>query len=105
MGLADRVMKLDTFLSFPRLPPEIRLMVWEEIWPEARVMEALYTEAPAPVRDDDGGEYVALHMTCRLSTWLQTDVRLRILEDAPLEGCPDPVALWVCRGSRAHTLR
>ncbi|KAH8889970.1 hypothetical protein GQ53DRAFT_842502 [Thozetella sp. PMI_491] len=44
-------------------------------------------------------------MTGRLSTWLQTNVSLRILEDAPLEKCPDPVALWVCRESRTHTLR
>jgi hypothetical protein len=37
-------MKLDTFPLLSRLPVEIRLMVWEETWPESRVIEAAYAE-------------------------------------------------------------
>ncbi|KAB5511468.1 hypothetical protein GE09DRAFT_1164842 [Coniochaeta sp. 2T2.1] len=98
-------MRLDTFPFFPRLPPEIRLMIWEKTWPETRVIEAAYAEAVACKNADEPFERVALRMTGRLSTWLHTDVRCSILEDAPLEKCLDPVALWVCHESRTHTLR
>jgi hypothetical protein len=81
-------------------------MVWEETWPESRVIEAAYAEVSvASQLDDDCDGYIALRMTGRLSTWLKTDVSYSILEDAPLEECLDPVALWVCSESRAHTLR
>lgn len=116
------------FARFPRLLPEIRLMIWEATWLEPCIIEAAYADEwvsdngvsvlnddaaehdRPPVSDDDsesddGGEYVRLRLTCSLSTWLQTDIGPRILEDRPLEECLFPVALYVCCESWAHTLR
>lgn len=89
--------------SFPfsRLPPEIRLAVWEHTWPDARVAEIALRE------DTSDPELTLTHcmrMTGRLSTFLRQEFRDRIREDPPLEPCPDPVALRVCRESRAHAL-
>jgi hypothetical protein len=110
LGLAGQVALLDNFAQFCSLPSEIRLMIWEETWPEARVIEAAYAEAPGPDEsnteaDDELDEYVILRPTCHLSTWVQTTFSHRILEDGPLEECPDPIALQVCHESRIHTLR
>lgn len=86
---------------FSKLPPEIRLEIWEHTWPEARVAEvALHIDTSIP-------EQTLTHymrITGRVSTFLRQEFRDRILEDPPLEPCPDPVALRVCRESRGHTL-
>ncbi|KAG7114299.1 hypothetical protein HYQ45_016672 [Verticillium longisporum] len=52
------------FRPFQRLPPELRLKVWEYTWPEPQIV------------DED-----------------------------PLEACPDPIALRINQESRIHTLR
>lgn len=90
-------------------------MVWEQTWPEGRVVEAgLYDnqdwEAPSGDEDEDEGEgepieYLALRLSSTISTFLDHDFGGRIVENRPIEKCSDPVALQVCRESRAITLR
>lgn len=94
-------MASNTF-PFMRLPPELRLAIWEHTWPEARVAEI------ALRKDLSDPRWTITHymrVTGRLSTFLRSEFRDRTREDPPLEPSPDPVALHVCRESRAHTLR
>lgn len=55
--------------------------------------------------EDQATEYIGLSLTARRSTFLRTDFGSRILEDTPIEPCPRPVALRICRESRAVALR
>lgn len=110
------------FSLFSRLPPEIRLMIWENTWPGPRAIEV----ASRPVEDAQGEEdegvpgiealgddwsddeetdYIYLRPVCSLSTWLQHDFGARIIEEEPVEECPNPVALRVCHESRTLTLQ
>lgn len=108
------VATLDSFPLFSRLPPEIRIKIWEDTWPEPRVIELAYAEEPvydAEEGDDSSGsndglfDRVGLRLTCGVARWLQTKFDSRIMEDQPLEKCLDPIALQVCHESRAHTIR
>lgn len=75
-------------------------MIWEHTWPETRVVEVA-------MRDETFTEHsLCLHMrvTGALSSFLRQEFRYRHFEDLPLETSPDPVALHICRESRAHTL-
>ena len=71
-------------------------------------MEAALVDNPK-WQDDEGdepSEIVNLRLAGSLSTMLrQPDVGTRIVDEEPFEACPDPVALYVCRQSRLHTLR
>lgn len=94
--------RLTEFHLFPRLPMELRLMIWEYTWPESRVIEATYYD---DTTDDDGFELTVLRLGGSLSKFLSTDFGGRILQDGPLERSPPPVSLRVCRESRRHTLK
>lgn len=86
---------------FMRLPPELRLAIWEHTWPEARVAEIAIREDPT---DPNWTTNHHMRITGRLSTFLRCEFKDRTRQDPPLEPSPDPVALHVCRESRAHTL-
>ena len=81
---------------FPRLPPELRLRIWELTWPDERVIE--------PARRTWKDPHY-LRPTGTVSSWIEEDFSVRIPTTEPLEPCPNPVALQVCRESRIHTLR
>ena len=75
-------------------------MIWEHTWPETRVVEVAF-------RDETFTEPSLcryMRVTGALSSFLRQEFRDRHFEDPPLETSPDPVALHVCRESRAHTL-
>jgi hypothetical protein len=99
-----------SFPRFSQLPPELRLKIWEETWPEARVLEITSGECLEEAGWDDGWASpgpISLRPMCSMSRWTQEikDGTYRNFEDEePLEACPDPVALQVCHESRVHTL-
>lgn len=82
-------------------------MVWEQTWPEGRVVEAgLYDNQDWEVQSgDEPTEYLALQLSSTISTFLDHDFGGRIIEDRPIKKCSDPIALQICRESRAFTLR
>lgn len=61
----------DAFPQFPRLPAEIRLKIWEDAWPEPRVVEVTHGKGPGASILNDAAEPPYLRPRCRLSTWLQ----------------------------------
>jgi hypothetical protein len=90
-------------------------MIWEYTWPAPRLIEpAVYcsepnegSEEPEPWDSDYGevdAEYTILRPTCSVFRALKEDLIVRTLFEEPLEFCPNPVALQVCRESRKHTL-
>lgn len=87
-------MASETF-PFYRLPPEIRSIVWEQTWPEGRVVEALLCDNQdwEIQSDDEPTEYLALQLSSAISTFLYHDFSSRIIEDRPIEKCSNPVAL------------
>ena len=90
-----------TFHQFPKLSPELRLMIWERTWPTSRVIEGAICE------DNTAEEYAdvaILRFAGPLSLLLEGDFGTRIIEGKPLERCPPLMALQVCRESRSHTL-
>jgi hypothetical protein len=100
------------FTLFPQLPRELRLMIWEHTWPVPRLME-LAVCPPGPdleaedweIEDEDvERRYTILRPACSLSKALREDLVSRSVDEEPLEDCPEPVALHVCRESRTHTL-
>jgi hypothetical protein len=44
LKMTDTTAKRDKFTLFPRLQSEIRLMIWEEMWPEPRIIEVGYAK-------------------------------------------------------------
>lgn len=94
---------LTTFHLFPKLPMELRLMIWEFTWPPSRVIEATYYE---DLDDEEFREITILRLGGSLSGFLKRDFGSRILQDKPLEDCDQyPIALEVCNESRRHTLK
>jgi hypothetical protein len=91
------------FSFFPALPAEIRLIIWEYTWPEARVIEAA---THVVFTGDEATELTYLRPAGSLAALLRTDVCARDLDiKLPLEICPSLVTLAVCRESREHTLK
>jgi 2EXR family len=76
-------------------------MIWEHTWPEPQVIEAATYE---DFLDSECIDVIFLRLAGPLPAFLQEDFGIRLLEDAPLEACPTPMALWVCHESRQHTL-
>ncbi|CRK29682.1 hypothetical protein BN1723_015698, partial [Verticillium longisporum] len=101
------------FRPFQRLPPELRLKVWEYTWPEPQCVEVGdLSMHPEHVPDESGlgrngvfYDTLCLPPTCRLPRWLSEDFGTRIVDEDPLEACPDPIALRINQESRIHTLR
>jgi hypothetical protein len=88
----------DTFTLFPELPIELRLKIWKETLPEARVIEvADYCQQGQP-------KIAMLQSTGPLSTILKADFATRDLDD-DVEASPHPVALKVCHESREVALK
>lgn len=84
-------------------------MIWEYTWPAPRLIEPAFFDNPQVPEELDEEpeepiEIVNLRLAGSLSTMLKEDLGSRILEDSPVEHCPDPVALQVCHQSRMHTL-
>ncbi|KAK6214354.1 hypothetical protein LQW54_004402 [Pestalotiopsis sp. IQ-011] len=101
---------LTTFHYLPKLPPELRLKVWEETWPEARIIEvtcgeSLQVDTYENMEDPPSS---SLRPICTLSRWTQ-EMRSGLYRDfedeKPLEPCRNPIALYISHESRAHTLR
>lgn len=112
---------------FRHLPPELRLKIWEDTWPEPRVIEVAdlhayshsldksvhgESESDEDEPDESKPEEITIDYDClclrptsRLSRWLHVDFGDRIVEEPPLEKCLDPISLWVNHESRVHTLR
>lgn len=88
------------FTQFPNLPPEVRLMIWEETWPESRIIEPVLVKNP----DSTGDTGARLKPRCTLSAWLAHDQGPLRHGPAPRDPCEDSVALRVNAESRAHTL-
>ncbi|KAH6714732.1 hypothetical protein BKA61DRAFT_362552 [Leptodontidium sp. MPI-SDFR-AT-0119] len=78
-------------------------MIWEHTWPAFRIMEAAICEDETTAED----EYIdaaVLRFARSLSVFLEEDFGSTIVEGQPLERCPPPVTLQVCKESRKHTL-
>ncbi|PWY85058.1 hypothetical protein BO70DRAFT_424420 [Aspergillus heteromorphus CBS 117.55] len=90
--------------SLFRLPPELRLQVWEYTWPEPRVISHTMTA----VRNEDGDDQGIVHHlfpAAPFSVFVETDY-FRILNHTAIQpSYRGPVALWICQESRIHTLR
>ncbi|KAL5327990.1 hypothetical protein ACEPPN_005696 [Leptodophora sp. 'Broadleaf-Isolate-01'] len=91
-----------TFHLFPKLPLELRLLIWEHTWPEPRLIEAALCEGETTIQYTD---VAILRFVGTLSTVLNTNVGRRVVEQRPVESCPPPVSLFVCHESRKHTLK
>lgn len=100
--LGESMQEQQHFLFFPALPAEIRLIIWEYTWPEARVIEAAIH---VDFSGDEATEWTYLRPAGSLAAFLRTDVFWRDLDtELPLETC-SPLTLGICRESREHTLR
>ncbi|CAN8098243.1 unnamed protein product [Discula destructiva] len=84
-----------------RLPPELRLRIWEATWPTARLIEVRLPpgRGNAPRRIKPSRQVGAGKVT----VWNSQSVHH--LEDLACEAYTHPVALRVCREARIHTLK
>jgi hypothetical protein len=97
-------------------------MIWKYTWLEARVIKAAHVRLEDDnlknnnLKNDDleddhdtdnnkDLECTILRSTSSFISFLQRDFGSRILENLKLKKCLPPVALWVCRESRQHTLK
>ncbi|CAG8978003.1 hypothetical protein HYALB_00000672 [Hymenoscyphus albidus] len=97
----------DSFHQFSKLVDEVRLMIWEFTWPTSRVIEAALFNNPEGQEEEsiEPFEIVNLRLAGSLSTMLRQEIGCRVVEEGPMEQCPDPVALRICHQSRMHTLK
>lgn len=78
-------------------------MIWEETWPEPRIIEAVLIKHHGPGSDTTTIDRLKPRCTLFFS-WLAHSEGPHRNAAAPREPCPDPVALLVNGESRAHTL-
>jgi hypothetical protein len=91
---------LTTFHLFPKLPMELRLLIWEFTWPPPWIIEAINYE------DRNAEEFRELAILRIWGSLLKCLSRTSLTrKDEPLEDYQHPIALWVCNESRQHTLR
>jgi len=93
-------MPLEKFECFPRLPKELRLLIWECTWPDPQVFEPITfmdrnedsilasIESVAETLDRSNHEFLG-------------DQTLPDFEEAPIQ--TPPIALHICQESRKHT--
>ncbi|CAD6446988.1 548c8ca1-dcab-4d66-83db-05603e4b4183 [Sclerotinia trifoliorum] len=91
-----------TFHLFLKLSLELRLLIWEQTWPEPRLIEAAICEDETTIEYED---VAILRFAGSLSTLLDVNFGTRIIEQGPAVSCPPPVSLYVCHESRKHTLK
>ncbi|KIM99159.1 hypothetical protein OIDMADRAFT_181579 [Oidiodendron maius Zn] len=91
------------FPQFPKLAPELRLLVWTHTWPAPRMIESALCEHE--IAPDEYRDIIILRFAGPLSVVLDDDWFLsKAVEEGPLVHCRPPVSLQVCRESRMHTL-
>lgn len=95
-----------THLQFTGLPLELRLRIWEETWPAARLIEV--SLPPGSSSSNSNSSTVARRIKPsrqvggeKVRAW---DSRAGRLEDVACRAYSHPVALQVCREAREHTL-
>jgi 2EXR family len=107
-----------TFPLFPKLSLELRIMIWEQSWPEPRLIEAglciLQSDEEGVNSDEEGvdsdeegvdnDEESILQPGKSFSTALKGDLGCRVLEEVSFEKILEPVALQVCQESRSGSL-
>ncbi|KAH9203410.1 hypothetical protein DL95DRAFT_152487 [Leptodontidium sp. 2 PMI_412] len=91
-----------TLHLFPKLSLELRLLIWEQTWPEPRLIEAAICEDETTIEYED---VAILRFAGSLSTLLDVNFGTRIIEQGPAESCLPPVSLYVCHESRKYTLK
>lgn len=98
--MAEQSANLAKEQGFARLPVELRLRIWEETWPETRLIEVALPPgagiAPRRIKPSRqvGGE--------KIPAW---NSQSNQLEHVSCRAYYHPVALQVCRESRGHALK
>ncbi|KAL1865322.1 hypothetical protein Daus18300_007212 [Diaporthe australafricana] len=87
-----------------RLPLELRLRIWEETWPAARLIEVSLPPGSSSSSSSTAARRIKPSRQVGGSKVRAWDSRAGQLEDVACAAYSHPVALQVCREARDHTL-